>query len=642
MQLACQWNLAHPAVECVAPTLIQEAARRRGRSRTSAPSSAALPAEQRLGADDVDEIRAIGDNTGCMALKGANPEHEGEEQPDRWPLDRRAGGRRRRWGIDPERDLVARPSSRLAAVPIVFAAVQGRDGAALVDPRRGLLRALPPDARLDRGRAGADRDQHDVGASAAGLQWVMNAYLLMIAVFVVTAGRLGDMFGRKGVFLARHRRLRRRLGLSGAAGDRSMLVVGRVVQGPGAAAMLPLSLAIVCDAFPAERAAEGAGDLGRGLGAGAGDRAAGRRAPGRTRLAGDLLDQPAGGGARVRDHGEGRPRVDRPRRRHMDRLAGAGGAQRRHHRGRPGARPVASWGGRGDRSAWPRRPRSPAAFGAIEHRVADPIVDFALFRNGPYFGASAAAFALVGAYWAVMFFQPQYLQDVRGHSPIAAGLLILPITVPMVFFSPFSGRLIARFGARGLMTAGMLCGLAGVLVLTRIEVDSPYALLLAGYLLFGIALGLVYAPMSTAAMAAMPAEKAGIASGVLAMDRVLAGAVALAVSGAVFHALLGDGAAPSPTRSPARPGSWSASRGRRRAHLGLRARPRTARTDPRSPATAAEQLRHHRITANSTLAERDHMSSLTKLIPSCPHGIRRTAARIGVCHHRRDVVAARG
>ena len=112
-----------------------------------------------------------------------------------------------------------------------------------------------------------------------------------------------------------------------------------------------------------------------------------------------------------------------------------------------------------------------------------------------------------------MFYQPQYLQDVQGRSTIAAGLLILPITVPMVVFSPLSGRLIARFGARGLMSAGMLCGLGGVLVLTQVEVGSPYALLLAGYLLFGIALGLVYAPMSTAAMAAMPAEKAGIASG---------------------------------------------------------------------------------------------------------------------------------
>jgi predicted MFS family arabinose efflux permease len=180
-------------------------------------------------------------------------------------------------------------------------------------------------------------------------------------------------------------------------------------------------------------------------------------------------------------------------------------------------------------------------FWTIERRGREPIVEFALFRNGPYFGASAAAFALVGSYWAVMFFQPQYLQDVRGHSPILSGLMILPVTAPMIFVSPFSGRLIARFTARRLMSAGMLCGVGGLLVLTRIGASSSYGLVLAGYLLFGVAIGLVYAPMSTAAMAAMPGEKVGIASGVLAMDRVLAGAVALAATGAAFHALIGDG-----------------------------------------------------------------------------------------------------
>jgi MFS family permease len=108
----------------------------------------------------------------------------------------------------------------------------------------------------------------------------------------------------------------------------------------------------------------------------------------------------------------------------------------------------------------------------------------------------------------------------------------------MIAISPLARRLIARFGARALMTVGMSCGLAGVVILTQITKDSGYLLVLPGFLLFGIALGLVYAPISTAAMAAMPREKSGIASGVLAMNRVLAGAVALAVTGAVFQDLL--------------------------------------------------------------------------------------------------------
>ncbi|HEX3734311.1 MAG TPA: aldo/keto reductase [Solirubrobacterales bacterium] len=107
IQLACQWNLAHPAVDCAAPTLIQEAGPGSPSIESKRADLAALPAEQRLSIEDVAAIRALGDNTGCMALKGASPAHEGEEQPDRWGLSEdlvEAGGR---WGIDPERDLVA-------------------------------------------------------------------------------------------------------------------------------------------------------------------------------------------------------------------------------------------------------------------------------------------------------------------------------------------------------------------------------------------------------------------------------------------------------------------------------------------------------------------------------------------------------
>jgi len=105
MQLACQWNLAHPAVECVAPTLIQETGAGARPIEEKREDLAALPAEQRLSAEDVAEIRAIGDNTGCMALKGASPTHEGEERPDRWPLDGELLAVGARWGIDPARDL---------------------------------------------------------------------------------------------------------------------------------------------------------------------------------------------------------------------------------------------------------------------------------------------------------------------------------------------------------------------------------------------------------------------------------------------------------------------------------------------------------------------------------------------------------
>jgi aryl-alcohol dehydrogenase-like predicted oxidoreductase len=107
IQLACQWNLAHPAVECVAPTLVQEVGPEARPIEEKRAELAALPAEQRLSESDVTEIRALGDNTGSMVLKGASPAFDGDEQPDRWPLSDDLVAAGSRWGIDPQRDLVA-------------------------------------------------------------------------------------------------------------------------------------------------------------------------------------------------------------------------------------------------------------------------------------------------------------------------------------------------------------------------------------------------------------------------------------------------------------------------------------------------------------------------------------------------------
>jgi hypothetical protein len=105
MQLACQWNLAHPAVECVVPTMIQETGEGARPIEEKRDELAALPAERRLSDEDLAEIRAVGDNSGCMALKGASPDHSGEERPDRWTLTPELVEAGSRWGVDPERDL---------------------------------------------------------------------------------------------------------------------------------------------------------------------------------------------------------------------------------------------------------------------------------------------------------------------------------------------------------------------------------------------------------------------------------------------------------------------------------------------------------------------------------------------------------
>jgi EmrB/QacA subfamily drug resistance transporter len=384
--------------------------------------------------------------------------------------------------------------------------------------------------------------QHDIGASASGLQWVMNAYLLVIAALVVTGGRLGDIYGRRALFTAGLVIFAAGSVLSGAAGDEIAMVGGRVVQGIGAAAMLPLSLAIVCDAFSAAQQPRALGIWAAvsALALAVGPLIGGVLVDFEWRLI-FWINIPILALGVVIMTAAARESRDETAGHRLD-LAGlavlAGGLTAL-------VLPLV------ESSAWGLGSALSlgvlalgavlmGAFWLIEHRVAQPIVEFPLFRNGPYFGASAAAFCLVGSYWTLIFFQPQYLQRGLGHSATLTGLLILPVTVPMIAISPLAGRLIARFGARALMTVGMACGTGGLVFLTQISSGSDYGRVLPGYLLFGIALGLVYAPMSTAAMVAMPREKTGVASGVLAMNRVLAGALTLAITGAVFHSLLDD------------------------------------------------------------------------------------------------------
>jgi EmrB/QacA subfamily drug resistance transporter len=383
--------------------------------------------------------------------------------------------------------------------------------------------------------------RHDVGASAEQLQWMLNAYLLTIAVLAVTAGRLGDMFGRRRLFLLGMAGFAVGSVVSGLAADPDLLILGRILQGAGAAPVLALSLALVCNVFPEA-------EVPKALGIWA--------AVSSSALAiGPLI-----GGVLLEFDWRVIFLMNLP-------LIAVGMLiiyRFAPESTDPGATHEIDWPGLATLSlgvtlvvlalvqseAWSTALvvalaavglASLACFWLVEHRVRAPIVEFDLFRNGPYFGASAAAFCLVGAWWAVIFFQPQYLQDVRGHSPLVCGLEVLPITVPMIVLSPFTGALIAKVGARALMTAGMVFGTLGMLALTRIDATTSYGFILLGYLLFGIALGLVYAPMSTAAMAAMPKEKVGIAAGVLSMVRLLAGTIALAGTGAIFHSLLGSG-----------------------------------------------------------------------------------------------------
>ena len=140
LQLACAWNLAHPAVECVAPTLIEEPGGAKPIERKR-EELAGVPPTSPLSAEEVEAIRAIGDNSGSMLLKGATPDHEGEDAPDRWTLGESQLEVAERWGIDPERQL-RKASPRLQPI---FTGVAGREppAAAAAGPRSAAAARCP-------------------------------------------------------------------------------------------------------------------------------------------------------------------------------------------------------------------------------------------------------------------------------------------------------------------------------------------------------------------------------------------------------------------------------------------------------------------------------------------------------------------
>lgn len=386
--------------------------------------------------------------------------------------------------------------------------------------------------------------QRDLGATLDGLQWVQNAYLLTLTAFVITAGRLGDLLGRRRVFLGGLLAFAAGSVVSAVAGSEEVLVAGRVLQGTGAAALMSLSLAITCHAFPARMQATALGIWAAvsGIALALGPLLGGLLIEGAswrwifwinlpvTVLGAAILllrgeesrDETAPAGVDLPGVAilTG-PHRDRPRPGRVRRV----GPDLGRHAGRPDRGPGAA-----------RRLLAGRAPGR------EPAGRVLAVSQPPYLGATAGAFGLVGAYWTVTFYAPQFLQIGLGYSVVAAGALILPITAPMAFLSPFTGALLSRFGARATMTVGLLMGVAGLVWLTLVGPHPDYVSLLPGYLLFGISLAIVYAPMSTAAMAAMPRPKVGIASGVLVMNRVLAGALLLAVSGALFQGDLPAGA----------------------------------------------------------------------------------------------------
>jgi EmrB/QacA subfamily drug resistance transporter len=391
--------------------------------------------------------------------------------------------------------------------------------------------------------------QRDLGASLSALEWTVNGYTLSFAVLLATGGRLGDIFGRRLTFMIGVVIFAGSSATAGLAPDTTALVASRVLQGVGAALMMPATLSIVTDAFPPE-------ERGKAMGTWAGVSAL-ALAVGPV-LGGFLtehvswraifyLNIPVAVGAVLAALFAVRESRDTTVGRKVDYLGVVtltaaltalvlalveGNAW--------------GWGSPAIVGLLVAAAAGLAAFVAVELRVKAPMVEFHLLSDRNFLGAVVVALIVSFAMLGVFFFLALYMQNILGYSALEAGIRFLPSTLMIVVVAPIAGRLADRVGPRWLIAAGLTIVAASLYIFSGIAVDSSYGALLPGFMLLGIGIALTMSPMTSAAMNAVPVEKAGIASGVLSMFRMIGGSLGVAVTGAIFQGAVGDPATAKP------------------------------------------------------------------------------------------------
>jgi EmrB/QacA subfamily drug resistance transporter len=376
--------------------------------------------------------------------------------------------------------------------------------------------------------------KHSLGFSQAELQWVLNAYTLTFAGFLLLGGRTADLFGRRRIFLVGLTVFTLASLLGGFAQNQAMLIGARAVQGLGGAILSPTTLTILTTTFREPKARARAMGIWSAV-AGAGG-AAGALLGGilTTELSWRwilFINVPIGivtfvvGRAYLQEsraQGERQP-LDVP----GAVLVTAGltalvfGVVRTTSVG---------WGSWQTLVALVLAALLIAWFLLHEGRVAKaPLMPLDMFQRRSFWTANLVMFLISGALFAMWFFVSLYLQLVHGYTPLRTGFAFVPQTVAIIIGAQLSSRLVLRIGARPILVVGCLCSAVGLFLFSLLGVDTAYW---SGFflpsVLITLGLGLCFTPLAYTATAGVPPQEAGLASGLVNTSRQIGGAVGLA------------------------------------------------------------------------------------------------------------------
>ena len=379
--------------------------------------------------------------------------------------------------------------------------------------------------------------QRSLHSSFSDLQWVVDAYSLTLAAFLLTSGSLADLFGRRRIFATGLVIFTCSSALCGLSNTPGMLNLARAVQGVGGAMMFATSLALIANAFRGRDRGTAFGVFGAVNGAA-------------------VAVGPVLGGVITSGIGwEWIFFVNVP-----IGIAAVFVTLTKVVESRdPNARGI-DWGGlvtfsgglfllvyalvQGNSKGWGSTEIVLMLAGAVvllvlflvvELAQRRPMLDLALFRRPAFTGANIVAFCLAASYFAMFLYLTLYIQDVLHYSPVEAGLRFLPITLLSFMVAPIAGRLSVRVPVRLLLGSGLvLCGVS-LLMMTALTATSSWTFLTVPFILGGAGIGLVNPPLASTAIGVVPHERSGMASGINATFRQVGIATGIAGLGAIFQ-----------------------------------------------------------------------------------------------------------